>query len=80
MLTLTILLLQIADFDGLYDWQQKNNPGSAFTIHDGPPYANGDLHVGHALNKVSVLQHENSYRDSMCILPLLYLFLEMLAN
>lgn len=24
-----------------------------WTLHDGPPYANGDLHIGHALNKVS---------------------------
>ncbi|NHK28615.1 isoleucine--tRNA ligase [Parvularcula flava] len=24
----------------------------AFTLHDGPPYANGHLHIGHALNKV----------------------------
>ena len=23
-----------------------------FTLHDGPPYANGNLHIGHALNKV----------------------------
>ncbi len=23
-----------------------------FILHDGPPYANGDLHIGHALNKV----------------------------
>jgi tRNA synthetases class I (I, L, M and V) len=23
-----------------------------FTLHDGPPYANGDLHMGHALNKI----------------------------
>ena len=23
-----------------------------FLLHDGPPYANGDIHVGHALNKV----------------------------
>ena len=23
-----------------------------FVLHDGPPYANGDLHMGHALNKV----------------------------
>lgn len=21
-------------------------------LHDGPPYANGDLHIGHALNKI----------------------------
>ena len=29
-----------------------NNTGPAFTLHDGPPYANGALHMGHALNKV----------------------------
>lgn len=25
---------------------------SKFILHDGPPYANGDLHLGHALNKI----------------------------
>ena len=29
-----------------------SNKGAAFTLHDGPPYANGALHMGHALNKV----------------------------
>ena len=28
------------------------NSGPTFTLHDGPPYANGALHMGHALNKV----------------------------
>ena len=28
------------------------NPDRQFILHDGPPYANGDLHMGHALNKV----------------------------
>ena len=28
------------------------NQGPTFTLHDGPPYANGSLHMGHALNKV----------------------------
>lgn len=28
------------------------NSGEVFTLHDGPPYANGDLHIGHALNKI----------------------------
>mgnify|MGYP003329917259 CR=1 FL=1 len=28
------------------------NEGPSFTLHDGPPYANGALHMGHALNKV----------------------------
>ncbi len=29
-----------------------SNNGEIFTLHDGPPYANGALHMGHALNKV----------------------------
>ncbi len=28
------------------------NTGPVFTLHDGPPYANGALHMGHALNKI----------------------------
>lgn len=28
------------------------NNGEYFTLHDGPPYANGELHIGHALNKI----------------------------
>lgn len=27
-------------------------PKGPFTLHDGPPYANGNLHIGHALNKI----------------------------
>ena len=27
--------------------------GNDFTLHDGPPFANGDLHIGHGVNKVS---------------------------
>lgn len=30
--------------------QNQNNP--SFILHDGPPYANGSLHIGHALNKI----------------------------
>jgi isoleucyl-tRNA synthetase len=26
--------------------------GRRFVLHDGPPYANGDIHIGHALNKI----------------------------
>ncbi|MFN9618197.1 MAG: isoleucine--tRNA ligase [Synechococcaceae cyanobacterium] len=37
---------------GLYERLSRDNPGPAFTLHDGPPYANGALHVGHALNKI----------------------------
>ncbi|KAG1677731.1 hypothetical protein FOA52_001043 [Chlamydomonas sp. UWO 241] len=35
-----------------YEALSQRNPGAPFTLHDGPPYANGDLHIGHALNKV----------------------------
>lgn len=31
--------------------QKKNENGPAFTMPDGPPYANGSIHIGHALNK-----------------------------
>ncbi|NJM46325.1 MAG: isoleucine--tRNA ligase [Alkalinema sp. RU_4_3] len=36
----------------LYEKLAGSNPGEPFVIHDGPPYANGSLHVGHALNKI----------------------------
>lgn len=36
----------------LYGRLSRGNPGEPFTLHDGPPYANGALHVGHALNKI----------------------------
>lgn len=31
--------------------QAKNAQGPSFVLHDGPPFTNGDLHLGHALNK-----------------------------
>lgn len=31
--------------------QKKNASGPSFILHDGPPFTNGDLHLGHALNK-----------------------------
>lgn len=44
------------------DWEEQNiyqqrqalNEGKpTFVLHDGPPYANGNIHIGHALNKIS---------------------------
>lgn len=32
--------------------QDKNRGREKFILHDGPPYANGDIHLGHTLNKV----------------------------
>ncbi|MEL6940224.1 MAG: isoleucine--tRNA ligase [Cyanobacteria bacterium J06598_1] len=37
---------------GLYQKLAESNTGEPFILHDGPPYANGDLHMGHALNKI----------------------------
>ncbi|MBD1922287.1 isoleucine--tRNA ligase [Microcoleus sp. FACHB-831] len=36
----------------IYERLSQNNPGEIFILHDGPPYANGSLHIGHALNKI----------------------------
>ena len=37
---------------GLYQKQREaENAKGPWTLHDGPPYANGHLHIGHALNK-----------------------------
>ncbi|NYS48894.1 isoleucine--tRNA ligase [Streptococcus danieliae] len=38
----------------LYQQRLKLNEGKpTFILHDGPPYANGNIHAGHALNKIS---------------------------
>ncbi|CEQ39985.1 SPOSA6832_01558, partial [Sporobolomyces salmonicolor] len=39
--------------DELYEWQAKQQDRPLFVLHDGPPYANGNLHCGHALNKIT---------------------------
>ncbi|MCY1583162.1 isoleucine--tRNA ligase [Staphylococcus pettenkoferi] len=31
---------------------EKNKGNTSYILHDGPPYANGGLHMGHALNKI----------------------------
>lgn len=31
---------------------EKNKDGKPFVLHDGPPYANGPIHLGHAFNKI----------------------------
>lgn len=41
-----------SELSELYKWQQNENRNKQFILHDGPPYANGKLHVGHAINKV----------------------------
>ena len=42
-----------ADADMYEKIQEKNEGRPSWILHDGPPYANGKLHMGHALNKVT---------------------------
>ena len=39
--------------EGLYNIiRQKSRGREKYMLHDGPPYANGNIHMGHALNKI----------------------------
>ncbi|WP_347266815.1 isoleucine--tRNA ligase [Paracoccus sp. (in: a-proteobacteria)] len=54
---------------GIYDRLRETAAGRApFVLHDGPPYANGNLHIGHALNKtikdIIVRSHQMMGRDA----------------
>jgi len=56
---------------GLYDRLREAGRGKPkFLLHDGPPYANGHIHMGHALNKIlkdlvvksqTMLGHDSNY-------------------
>ena len=46
---------QIQEFwatNRIYEQLAIEREGESYVLHDGPPYANGDLHIGHALNKI----------------------------
>ncbi len=47
------VLLEKWEGDGLYAKIKAQSKGKKpFLLHDGPPYANGHIHIGHALNKI----------------------------
>mgnify|MGYP000656461746 FL=1 len=47
------VMLKDWEDNDLYNQLIKHNDGKPkFVLHDGPPYANGNLHMGHALNKI----------------------------
>ncbi|NOT70095.1 MAG: isoleucine--tRNA ligase [Hyphomicrobium sp.] len=64
-------LLKRWDEIGLYKKIRAQSKGRVkFTLHDGPPYANGNIHIGHALNKIlkdlvvksqQMLGHDSNY-------------------
>lgn len=46
--------LKMWEENHVYELLQAQNEGhDKFVLHDGPPYANGPIHLGHALNKIS---------------------------
>ena len=46
-------LLEIFNKKRIYETLMERNAGKpAFILHDGPPFSNGDIHLGHALNKI----------------------------
>ena len=48
-----VAFLQKWETDDLYRKIREKSKGSKlWVLHDGPPYANGDIHIGHALNKI----------------------------
>ncbi len=56
---------------GVYYRLREKEGRKVFTLHDGPPYANGNLHIGHALNKtikdIIVRSHQMMGFDSRYI-------------
>ena len=46
-------MLQRWESEDLYGTIRQARAGrEKFVLHDGPPYANGDIHIGHAVNKI----------------------------
>lgn len=47
------LILKFWEENRIYErLQEKNRNSLHYILHDGPPYANGHIHIGHALNKI----------------------------
>jgi isoleucyl-tRNA synthetase len=57
----------------LYSWQRQHLSNEEYILHDGPPYANGSAHMGHAINKVisSIILFNLFYNTIYIILQIL---------
>ena len=57
------ILDEVFEKGDLYNKMLKKNEGKTpFVLHDGPPYANGEIHIGHALNKIlkdTIVRYKN---------------------
>ena len=46
-------IINSEEYKNFYAWQKKTlSSHPKYVLHDGPPYANGDPHIGHAVNKI----------------------------
>ena len=57
---------------GIYNRLREKQGRKPFTLHDGPPYANGHLHIGHALNKIlkdMVVRSQQMMGKDACYIP-----------
>ena len=46
------ILKKWAELDVYHALQKQRANAETFVLHDGPPYANGDIHIGHSVNKI----------------------------
>ena len=56
------MLQEMYDKDLYHKMVARNEGKPLFVLHDGPPYANGHIHIGHALNKILkdiIVKHRN---------------------
>ena len=57
---------------GVYDRLREKEGRAPFVLHDGPPYANGHLHIGHGLNKIlkdMVVRSQQMMGKDACYIP-----------
>lgn len=59
---------KLLDKNNIYQQVNESN-NTTYHLHDGPPYANGDIHIGHAVNKIlkdiiAKSQRQNGFKTS----------------
>ena len=58
------------EIDLYHELLKKNDGKPRFSLHDGPPFSNGALHMGHALNKSIKDFITRSYANARVLYPL----------